>query len=114
MHEMGIALRIIEIATDSLPADVKNPRVKLINLKIGKLAAAVPAGLRFSFEVAAKDTPFSGAELNFEEIPAVVRCRQCNTQWSSDGPNFTCKTCQKDTVDVISGREIEITSLEVL
>jgi len=57
MHEMGIALEIIKIATDSIPANLKNPRVERINLKVGKLAAVVPGSLKFCFEVATKDTP---------------------------------------------------------
>jgi hydrogenase nickel incorporation protein HypA/HybF len=41
MHEMGIALQIIEIATASLPADLGEARVAAVNLKIGKLAAVL-------------------------------------------------------------------------
>ncbi|MFC1816592.1 hydrogenase maturation nickel metallochaperone HypA [Thermodesulfobacteriota bacterium] len=113
MHEIGIALQIVEIATASLPAGVKNIQVEKVNLKIGKLAAVVPTSLRFCFEAVTKDTPFSGSELNIEEVPVVVRCRQCNTDWKVDRPDFTCKTCQNGAIDIISGREIEITSLEV-
>ena len=42
MHEMGIALQIVEIATASIPPSAGNVRVEKINLKIGKLAAVVP------------------------------------------------------------------------
>jgi hydrogenase nickel incorporation protein HypA/HybF len=37
MHEMGIALQIVEIATASLPADLSEARVTRVNLKIGML-----------------------------------------------------------------------------
>ena len=52
MHEMGIALQIVEIATASLPPDLGAARVTRVNLKIGKLAAVVPESLRFCFDVA--------------------------------------------------------------
>jgi hydrogenase nickel incorporation protein HypA/HybF len=113
LHEMGIALEIVEIAKASLPAEMKGVKVKKVNLKIGKLAAVVPASLRFSFEVVTKDTPFAGSRLYIEEIPVVVKCRNCHSEWTVTGPDFTCKTCQNSAVDILSGREIEIISLEV-
>ena len=72
MHEMGIALQIIEIATASIPADAGQVRVEKINLKIGKLAAVVPDSLRFCFDVAVKDTPLDGARLTIEEIAEIL------------------------------------------
>ena len=113
MHEMGIALQIIEIATASLPAGSKDIQVQKVNLKIGKLAAVVPASLRFCFEVVTKDTPFAGSTLDIKEVPVVVKCRGCHSEWTVSGPDFTCKTCRNSEVDILSGREIEIISLEV-
>ena len=113
MHEMGIALQIVEIATASLPAGSKDIRVETVNLKVGKLAAVVPASLRFCFEVVTKDTPFAGSTLDIKEVPVVVKCRSCQGEWTVTGPDFTCKTCQDGEVDILSGREIEIISLEV-
>ena len=69
MHEMGIALRIVEIATDALPADLGSARVAKVNIKIGKLAAVVPESLRFCFDVAIKDTPLKDAILVIEKRP---------------------------------------------
>lgn len=113
MHEMGIALNIVEIATASLPAEMKDIPIEKVNLKIGKLAAVVPASLRFCFEVVTKNTSFAGAKLQIEEVPVVVKCRNCHSQWTVTGSDFTCKTCESGTVDILSGREIEILSLEV-
>lgn len=113
MHEMGIAQEIVAIATASLPAEMKGVRVDTVNLKIGKLAAVVPASLRFCFDVITKDTPFDGSKLHIEEVPVVVRCRNCRSEWTVTGPDFTCPTCRNGEVDILSGREIEILSLEV-
>jgi hydrogenase nickel incorporation protein HypA/HybF len=114
MHEMGIALQIIEIATGSLPAALGNARVAQINLKIGKLAAIVPESLRFCFDVAIKDTPLAGAKLAVEEMPVVARCKDCNAQWTIDEPVFICKTCDSGSLEILSGRELDIESIEVV
>ena len=114
MHEMGIALQIVEIATASLPADLGEARVARVNLKVGKLAAVVPESLRFCFDVAVKDTLLAGANLAIEEIPVVARCKDCNAQWTIDEPVFICKTCESGSLDILSGRELDIESIEVV
>ena len=113
MHEMGIALQIAEIATTSIPKDAGDVRVEKINLKIGKLAAVVPDSLRFCFDVAIKDTPLAGAELVIEELPVVARCKDCNTQWTISQPAFTCENCNSGSLEILSGRELDIESIEI-
>ena len=113
MHEMGIALQIVEIATASIPSDCGNVRVAKVNLKIGKLAAVVPDSLRFCFDVAVKDTPLDGAKLAIEELPVVARCNECHTQWTIKGPAFKCENCDSGSLEIISGRELDIESIEI-
>ncbi len=114
MHEMGIALQIVEIASASLPADLGAARVAAVNLKIGKLAAVVPESLRFCFDVAIKDTPLAGARLVIEEVPVVASCQDCTARWTIDEPVFICQTCQSGSLDILSGRELDIESIEVV
>ncbi len=113
MHEMGIALEIVKIATESIPAELKKPTVERINLEIGMLAAVVPASLRFCFEVAIKDTFLEGAELFIKEIPVRVSCKACGYTWTATEPIFICEKCDSYLVEIISGRELDITSIEV-
>jgi hydrogenase nickel incorporation protein HypA/HybF len=113
MHEMGIAMQIIEIATASLPAGMENVKIEKVNLKIGKLAAVVPASLRFCFEIAARDTPLREADLHIEEVPVVVKCNNCHTQHVIDKAVFRCQKCNSGSVDIISGRELDVESIEV-
>ncbi|MEJ2658019.1 MAG: hydrogenase maturation nickel metallochaperone HypA [Desulfobacterales bacterium] len=114
MHEMSIAMQIVEIAVASIPADLKNAQVKRVNLKIGKLAAVVPESLRFCFQIAVQDTPLREADLNIEEIPLRVRCTDCNAEWTAHEPVFICRKCNSGSVEMLSGRELDITSIEVV
>jgi hydrogenase nickel incorporation protein HypA/HybF len=113
MHEMGIALQIIEIATASVPPELKGSRVARVNLKIGKLAAVVPASLRFCFEVASKETSLADAELVIEETDVRARCRDCQSEWTITEPAFACPTCDSGALDILSGRELDIESIEI-
>jgi len=113
MHEMGIALQIVEIATASIPPDLGEVRIAKVNLKVGKLAAIVPESLRFCFGVASKDTPLDGAELSIEELPVLARCKQCNRQWTISKPVFKCERCSSGDLEILSGRELDIESIEI-
>jgi hydrogenase nickel incorporation protein HypA/HybF len=113
MHEMGIALQIIDIATASIPSDMTAARVERVNLKIGKLAAVVADSLRFCFDIVSKDTRLAGAELAIEETPVVARCKDCGAQWTIAEPVFTCRACQSGSLEILSGRELDIVSIEI-
>ncbi|MDM8522376.1 hydrogenase maturation nickel metallochaperone HypA [Desulfococcaceae bacterium HSG8] len=113
MHEMGIAMQVAEIATASIPEDMQDARVERVNIKVGKLAAVVPESLRFCFEVVIKDTRLDGAELRIEEIPVVARCRECDTEWTVTGPVFRCEKCDSGSIEVLSGQELDIESIEI-
>jgi hydrogenase nickel incorporation protein HypA/HybF len=113
MHEMGIALQIIDIATASIPPDMQSARVERVNLKIGRLAAVVADSLRFCFDIVSKDTPLAGAELAIEETPVVARCKDCGAQWTISEPVFTCRACQSGALEILSGRELDIVSIEI-
>ena len=113
MHEMGIALQIIEIASASIPRSETPIQVEKVNLKVGKMAAIVSDSLRFCFDIAAKDSPLSGAVLHIEEVPVRARCKECNAEWTIDEPVFQCRQCSSGKLDIISGRELNIESIEI-
>ena len=113
MHEMGIATEIVRIAIESIPADLADPKVVRINLKVGRLAAVVPQSLRFCFEVAAKETPAEGAELIIEEIAVAARCNACQHRWQIEDPVFQCPHCDSGSIEMLTGRELDIESIEL-
>lgn len=113
MHEMGIAMQMADIAKASIPEDMQDVKVERVNLKIGKLAAVVPESLRFCFEIISKDTRLEGAELNIEEVPVQAQCKDCGAEWTIEDPIFKCEKCDSGSIEIISGRELEISSIEI-
>ncbi len=110
---MGIAMQIVEISTASIPADLMGAQVEKVNVKIGKLSAVVPESLRFCFQIVSQDTPLCNASLIIEEIPIVIKCLDCNIEWTIDEPIFSCQKCNGGAVDIVSGRELDISSIEI-
>jgi len=114
MHEMGIAMEIIDIAEASIPAGMETVQVECVNLKVGKLSAIVPESLRFCFGVAIKDTRLEGARLNIEQVPVVAMCKDCDSRWTIDEPAFACPKCNSGSIELISGKELDIVSIEIM
>ena len=112
MHEMGIAIQIVNIVNQSLPPG-EPLRVKTIQLKLGRLTAIVPQSLSFCMEVATKDTPLEGVELVFKEVPIRVECAACGEETEIQEPPFVCGACGKDQVRIVSGREMIVEAIEV-
>ena len=113
MHEMGIAKQIIEIAASLIPDGMEDIPVERVNLKVGKLSSVVPDSLMFCFEILSIDTPLAGADLNIEVVPISARCNECKIEWTINEPIFMCKKCKSGSIEIISGRELDITSIEL-
>ena len=113
MHEMGVAMQIVEIAAASIPGNLTGARVEKVNLKVGKLSAIVPDSLQFCFEVVSKDTALEGARLHITEIPVQATCNACQNTWTIEQPAFSCPTCRSGDITLLSGRELDIESIEL-
>jgi hydrogenase nickel incorporation protein HypA/HybF len=113
MHEMGIAMEILKIVQASIPAEMAETRVRRVNLKVGKLSTIVPDSLRFCFGVVADKTNVAEAELAIEEVPVQARCGDCGLEWTIDSTVFTCPSCGKGNTELLTGRELDIVSIEI-
>jgi len=113
MHELSIAVSLIEVATEEAER-LGGVRVEALRLRLGPLSGVVREALLFSFDLAAEGTPIEGARLEIEEVPVVVFCPACNEERALPSlQGFHCPVCKMPTPDVIRGRELELTALEV-
>ena len=113
MHELSIAVSMVEMAAEEAAkrGDVK---VNAIRLKLGNLTGVVKDALLFSYEIVCQGTPLEGSHLIIEEIPVVVFCPKCETETLPVAVNnLCCPKCETPTPQVISGREMEVTALEI-
>lgn len=113
MHELSIALSILEGAAEEVERQ-GGGRVYAIHLKLGLLSGVVKDALNFSYDLACEGTPFEGSRLVIEEIPVVVYCPNCRVERTLGSiQDFSCLECGAATPDVVRGRELEITGLEM-
>jgi hydrogenase nickel incorporation protein HypA/HybF len=109
VHELSIADAVIDTALHC----ANGRRVARIELKVGHLRQVVPSALAFSFELVAVGTPAEGAELDIEEVPARVSCRECAAESLVAGFPLACAGCDSLHVEVIAGDELFVDALEL-
>lgn len=113
MHELSVAQSLIDLASETIVNEGAG-HVRKLNLRIGAMAGVVSEALRFSFELAAEGTCCEGAELEIEHVLVVVYCEYCEQEKSLECyACFVCPDCGKPTPTILSGRELELVSLEV-
>jgi len=70
--------------------------------------------LHFCFAAASKNTLCEGARLEIEEVPLTVACPSCNAiRAPSSLYSFRCSVCGSPAPNVVSGREMQLVSLEL-
>ena len=112
MHELSIAMGIVEAAVDE--ARQRNVQVSAVHLRLGALSGVVKDALLFCYEVACQDTPLQGSRLVVEEVPVAVFCARCNEKRLIESlQSFTCPQCGAPAGNVLQGRELEVFALEV-
>jgi hydrogenase nickel incorporation protein HypA/HybF len=112
MHELSIAMGIVDMAQEE--AEHRGVRVDAVHVELGPLSGVVADALLFSYEIACSGTCLEGSRLVIKEIPIEAYCPVCKTskiltsmQW------FCCPECGTPTSEIIHGKELAITALEV-
>jgi hydrogenase nickel incorporation protein HypA/HybF len=113
MHELSIALSLVEAASDEA-ARLGIQRVKALHVKVGRLSGVVREALEFSFDLAAADSAVAGARLAIEDVEVSVLCPLCGEERQlADPRHFHCPVCGTATGNVLHGRELELFAMEV-
>lgn len=112
MHELALAHSLIELV-DDYATQQGSRQVRRIHVRLGQLSAMTRA-LYFCFGSASRGTRCEGALLDIEEVPLTVRCNNCKAVKIPSGRyNFRCPDCGLPTPDIVTGREMQLTAIEL-
>ncbi len=113
MHELSIALNLIELAEDAARSAGARS-VEVVHLRLGVMAGVVNDALLFGYEVACRGTLLEGSRLVIEDVPLVVYCPSCRRESTlASIQSLQCPHCGTFTADVRSGTELQLVSLEI-
>jgi len=113
MHEISIAINIIEICQKELQK-AKGQRIDKVNLSVGKLSGIEIESLDFALEVSKPNSSLAGAEIVIDEVSALLKCQNCGSEFESEDHFTTCPTCKEFKYEILSGKELLIKSLTIV
>jgi hydrogenase nickel incorporation protein HypA/HybF len=113
MHELSIAIGIVELAEEEIERRA-GVQIIAVHLKLGALSGVAKEALLSSYEMACEDSPLKGSRLVVEVVPIMVFCTNCQTQRPvSSVQLFCCAECGTPTAEIVHGKEIEVVALEI-
>ncbi|AQA24746.1 hydrogenase expression/synthesis hypA family protein [Rhodococcus sp. MTM3W5.2] len=108
MHEMSITQSVV----DAVCERAAGRRVRRVTIEVGTLCAVVPDSMQFCFELATEGTVMEGASLEIDQPPGRAHCRGCGADFELTDLVVLCR-CGSVDVEILSGRELRIMSMEV-
>ena len=111
MHELSLAENIVDIVRQNLPAEQSG--AVSVKVRVGEMAGVVPDSLAFCFEAITAGTPLEGMRMVIERVPLREKCRTCGEERVLPQPLFLCPACGGSDLLILSGRELEVSEIEV-
>ncbi len=114
VHELSIMTNILEIVVEYAQKN-NAKKIRKINLRIGAMSDVIPEWAQNYFDMLSKDTIADKAELVIDRIPVSVKCRACGNERTLDKGefDFICKKCSANDIELLTGRELSIISIEI-
>ena len=110
MHELSLCQAIAGVVR---PHAVGR-HVDTVRVQVGALRQVVPESLAFCWSLLREHEGMPDAELELELVAAEVVCRSCGqrseitSKWS-----VLCPLCDSADVEILRGKEFQVTSLDV-
>ena len=113
MHELSIALSMIDMATEEAQRR-GGVQVNALHIRLGPLSGVVKDALLFSYEVATSGTLLKGSRLIIEDVPVVIFCSACQAEQELESiQRFCCPVCGTVSSEVVRGKELEFVAMEI-
>jgi hydrogenase nickel incorporation protein HypA/HybF len=112
MHELSIAMSIVELAEEE--AERRGVQLEAVHLKLGALSGVVKEALLSCYEMVCDSTSLQGSRLIVEEVPVVIFCPTCRAERPlSSIQLFCCPKCDTPCSEIVHGKELEVVALEI-
>jgi len=112
MHEMSIAMNIVDIACKEAQ-HAGAPSIATIELEVGKLAGVMMDSLNFCYESVCKGTLAENSKLVINEVVGKGHCLKCAAEFEIDSFMALCPECESYEVEILQGRELRLKAVTV-
>lgn len=114
MHEIGLVEDTIYAIKSKLKDLGRDVKLKAVNVIIGEMEHVTPSHFEFHFREHTKGTMLENAKLNFKKEKAVLKCKDCGTEFLfKEKTQMSCPKCKSKSTDIIKGMKVYVESIEV-
>lgn len=113
MHELSLMEEVRRLALAAAAAEGATA-IQAIELRVGEQAGVELEALRFAFPVVMEGTIAEGAALRLTPVPAMAHCTPCGRRFACPDGLAECPSCGAISRQPLSGRELELASLELV
>ena len=109
MHEFSLTQSLL----DTVLKDANSKRILNVNLLIGSFSEEREESIQFYWRDLSKGTPGESAKLHFQHVEVDMKCFGCGGALSLDHESTICTYCQNDRLQLVSGEDVRLESIEV-
>ena len=112
MHEYSIVTSLLELCEENAKKE-GSEKITKVEVKIGKLSGVEPYLLQTAFDTFKEKTICEEAEFIMHIQDVVIRCRNCNKEFTLKQNEFTCPECKSFDIETIDGEGMYLMRLEM-
>ncbi len=112
MHELSITEHILQYALEEAQK-IGAQKIRIIRIVLGPFSGLVPECIQMYLDLLSEGTIAQGAKIEAQILPLKVRCRDCGKESEITRRHIACPYCGSLRLQVLSGKEFYIDSLEV-
>lgn len=112
MHELSIALSIVELAEEEA-RKANAASISKVEVEIGTMAGIETDALLFAWDSVVQGTMAQQASLVINSIQAEAHCLECGKEFPAEHFFVQCPHCSSFRYQITKGKELRICSLMV-
>jgi len=111
MHETAVASQLVDLVLQQIAGRIG--RVSEVKIRVGVWSGIAAEALASAYPAAAQGL-LDGSKLSIEPSELSVWCETCQTQRElGRGKRLVCPVCGGRTPRILSGKELELVSIEM-
>lgn len=110
MHELSIALEVIDIANDYARLADSSVATE-IEIEVGELSGVEYEAFDFALEVSKKNTVLEKAKINILKIKGKAKCNNCNAEFETENLYGICPSCKQNNFNIVDGKQLKVKTI---